>query len=156
MTPFRIAPEDAVLADVLALIRVSFAYMDGRIDPPSSVHRLSLERLRDTARDSEIWAMGGPPVACVILTGRPDALYLGKLAVAQAARGTGLARRLVALAETRARALGLARLELETRIELVENQATFARLGFQDVARTAHPGYDRPTSVTMRKTLSRL
>ncbi|TIN07524.1 MAG: GNAT family N-acetyltransferase, partial [Mesorhizobium sp.] len=30
----------------------------------------------------------------------------------------------------------------------------FARLGFHETARTAHSGYDRPTSITMRKVLS--
>ena len=31
------------------------------------------------------------------------------------------------------------------------HDATFAALGFQVVARTAHPGFDRPTSLTLRK-----
>ena len=45
-------------------------------------------------------------------------------------------------------------LELQTRIELTANQAAFRKLGFHETARTAHAGYDRPTSVTMRKVLS--
>ena len=42
-------------------------------------------------------------------------------------------------------------LELQTRIELTENHATFGALGFKKIAETAHPGYSRPTSITMRK-----
>ena len=44
-------------------------------------------------------------------------------------------------------------LELETRIELTENHETFAALGFVKVSEGAHPGYDRTTFITMRKTL---
>jgi phosphinothricin acetyltransferase len=44
-------------------------------------------------------------------------------------------------------------LELETRIELTENHATFARMGFIKTAETAHPGYERPTSIKMRATV---
>jgi len=92
-------------------------------------------------------------VAVVFLTVKPGRLYLGKLAVDASMRGQGLARRLVAQAETRARILGLPVVELETRVELVENHATFARLGFAKTGETAHPGYDRPTSITMQKRL---
>lgn len=153
MTPYRVAPDAACLTDLLALIRESFAYMDDRIDPPSSMHRLTVEDLSRNAAEGEIWAIGTPPLACVILTDKPDALYLGKMAVSKAARGQGLARALVDMAEARARERGLPVLELQTRVELVENHATFARLGFVETGRTAHAGYDRPTSITMRKVL---
>jgi ribosomal protein S18 acetylase RimI-like enzyme len=90
-------------------------------------------------------------VACVFLTPQPGALYVGKLAVAASHRGQGLARRLIDLAEARARVLRLPVLELQTRVELVENQAAFRAMGFEEVGRTAHPGYDRPTSITYRR-----
>lgn len=147
----QLAPGDARLAQVLDLIRDSFAYMDGRIDPPSSMHRLSLEALSAQAAEAEVWALGDPVSACVVLTVKDGWLYLGKLAVSADRRGQGLARRMVDLAETRVQALGLAGLELQVRVELVENQAAFARLGFAEVGRTAHAGYDRATSITMRR-----
>jgi ribosomal protein S18 acetylase RimI-like enzyme len=87
----------------------------------------------------------------MLLTPQADTLYLGKLAVAEGARGRGLARVMVDHACARARALGLAHVTLQTRVELVENHATFARLGFVEIARAAHPGYDRPTSITYRR-----
>ena len=49
-----------------------------------------------------------------------------------------IARALVDLAEDRAKASGLGALELETRIELIENHEAFQRLGFvRDVLRNA-------------------
>jgi hypothetical protein len=55
------------------------------------------------------------------------------------------------VAEEVARTHGRKFLELQTRVELVENHATFAALGFKKVAESAHPGYSRPTTITMRK-----
>ena len=45
-------------------------------------------------------------------------------------------------------------LELQTCIELIENQVTFGALGFMKVAETAHLGYSRATSITMRRPVS--
>ena len=141
------------MGPVLALLSVAFAYMEGRIDPPSSLGRMGLAELRRAAMESELWVIEGAegPLACVILTPQEDTLYMGKLAVAHAARGQGLARRLIALSLERARALGLATVSLQTRVELLENHATFAALGFEMTGTTAHPGYDRPTSVSFRR-----
>ena len=145
--PRRLLPGDPALSEALALIREAFASMDGVVDPPSSVHRLTLEGLGT----GEVWALGAPVCACVQLTPREDALYLGKLAVARVARGRGLARALVEHAAERAAALGLGAVELQVRVELTGNQAAFRAMGFVEVGRTAHAGYDRPTSVTMRR-----
>lgn len=149
MTP-RLAEDPALWPPILALLRQAFAYMDGRIDPPSSLRDLTPEALTRQARVGEIWIIGAP-VACVFLTPKPGALYVGKLAVAESHRGQGLARRLIDRAETRAREMGLPALELQTRVELVENQATFVAMGFREVGRTAHEGFARPTSITYRR-----
>lgn len=117
------------------------------------MHRLTLADMERSAETGEVWILGTPPAACVILSQRDDALYLSKLAVDASARGRGLARHLVTVAEDRARALGLSALCLQTRVELTENHATFAALGFEKTGTTTHPGFDRATSITMRKTL---
>ena len=149
--PRSIGADDPLLPDVLALIRRSFAYMEGRIDPPSSVHRLTLITMQDHCRKGgEIWVTGTAPAACMFLTPRADCLYLGKLAVDQNHRGTGLARQMVAAAASRARDFGLPALELQTRVELVENHRAFAKLGFVKTAEGSHPGYTRVTDITMR------
>lgn len=134
---------------MFTLIRDSFAYMDGVIDPPSSVHRLRAGQLAEGP--GEPWALGDPIVACVVLTPGPNSLYIGKLAVAAGKQGKGLARCLIDHAEARAAKLGLGWLELEVRVELPANQRAFAALGFHEVERTAHPGYDRPTGITYRR-----
>ena len=149
----RLGPDDPALSGVLSLIRTSFAYMEGRIDPPSSMHRLTLPDLSAQAETAEVWAVEdeGRVVACVVLTPKADALYLGKLAVAVGHRGRGLARRLVRLAEERARALRLPKVELQSRGGLTENHSAFAALGFIVAGETAHPGFDRATSLTFVK-----
>ena len=134
----------------LDLIRRAFAGMEGRIDPPSSLQYFTTDDLRA----DEFWVIGDPPLACVMMTPKPHALYLGKLAVEPGQTRQGLARALIQTAETRARALGLPALELQTRVELSENHATFQALGFHEFARTAHAGFSRPTAITYRKTLS--
>ncbi len=144
---------DADFAAVLALIREAFAYMDGRIDPPSSMRRLTEAALAEQAREAELWVVEelGIPVACVVLTSRVDDLYLGKLAVAAAHRGQGLAREFVDLAMRRAKALGKAAVTLQTRIELTENHKAFEAMGFRRVGETAHEGFTHPTSLTYRR-----
>ena len=150
--PRRIAPEDLkALEEILVLLRLCFAYMEGRIDPPSSLYALTVSDLVKQAEKGEVWAVGSPPIACVFLTEKTDCLYLGKLAVHGVERGNGLARKMVSLAEDRARDMGKPYLELQTRIELVENHAAFAKLGFTRTATGKHPGFDRVTECTMRK-----
>ena len=152
MTPHRAqAPYD--WAAILDLIRVQFAYMEPRIDPPSSMHRLTQADIAAQAEQGEVWVIGDA-LACMFLTPKSDALYLGKLAVRADQRGRGLARELVRCAQTRAHALGFSTIELQTRVELIENHATFRALGFVETGRTSHAGYTRSTSVTFRRSLT--
>jgi len=136
-----------------ALLMASFAYMDGRIDPPSSLLRMDPQTLAGKARFEKLLLAieNDHVVGCLFLRAEPEALYAGKLAVDSAFRGKGIARKLFAAAENQARRAGLPFLELQTRIELTENHETFARLGFEKTGETAHAGYGRPTSITMRK-----
>ena len=152
MTPRRVQEPDDV-RPVLALIRAEFAYMDGVIDPPSSMHRLTEADVAHQAKTGEVWALGAPPVACMFLSVKGEWLYLGKLAVAAGHRKHGLGRALVDCATARARALGLQGVELQTRIELTANHATFRAMGFVQTGQSAHPGFDRPTSLTFRRAL---
>lgn len=149
MTPYRCQD----WAGILRLLRAEFAYIEGRIEPPSSLARLTEAAIADQADTAEIWAIGAPPLACVFLTPKTGSLYIGKLAVSAQHRRNGLARTLIGLAETRARVLHLPALELQTRVELSETQATWLALGFREIDRTAHPGFTRPTSITYRKDL---
>ena len=104
-----------------ALIRTACAGMEGRIGPPSSATKLTPEAVKDPSQMAEIWVIGQPPLACMILTPKPGKLYPGKLAVGPAGHGSGLARTLASLAESRARSLDVPMLELETRVKLIQN-----------------------------------
>jgi hypothetical protein len=42
---------------------------------------------------------------------------------------------------------------LGVRIALPDNQRLFASLGYVEFSREAHPGFDHPTSINMRKAL---
>ncbi|KIN63206.1 Acetyltransferase, gnat family [Sulfitobacter noctilucicola] len=147
----QLGPDDPALADILALIRQSFAYMENVIDPPSSMIHLTPAAVSSQAAKAEVWSLGPPLAACAFFTPKPQALYLGKIAVAADMRGKGLSRRLVEHGAERAKALGLPLLELESRIELTDNHAAFYAMGFAEVARTAHPGFDRPTSIVFQR-----
>ena len=129
---------------LLALIQRAFAGMDGRINPPSSLHHLTPAAL---ALAPEVWVLGDPPSACMVLTPKPGHLYLGKLAVEPALQGKGLGRHLMTFAEGRARTLGLPQIALETRVELAENHRFYLALGYAEAGRSAHAGFTHPTSV---------
>lgn len=138
---------------LVGLIRDSFAYMDARIDPPSSLKKMGVEEFEAKAAEEALIVAEDNRIiiGCAFAALRDDCVYVGKVAVAQSARGKGIARAMFAAADGLARTHGRKFLELQTRIELVENHATFAALGFKKVAESAHPGYSRPTSITMRK-----
>ncbi|MEJ6713265.1 MAG: GNAT family N-acetyltransferase [Rhodobacterales bacterium] len=156
MTPVQaVVPYDWTA--ILTLIQTEFADMDARIDPPSSMHLLTVDSIRDHAATGEVWVVEqqNAPIGCVFLSAKPDALYVGKLAVSARHRNQGLARVLIDQAEARALALGVTFLELQTRIELTENHAAFTRMGFVKTAESAHDGYNRPTSITMRRQVGR-
>jgi ribosomal protein S18 acetylase RimI-like enzyme len=80
-------------------------------------------------------------------------LYFGRLAVLPEARGTGLAKRLIGAVEDEARRRGLPGVRLGVRIALEANQRLFNSLGYREISREAHPGFDHPTSINMRKPL---
>lgn len=139
---------------LLTLLTRSFAFMADRIGPPSSMNRLDLAGLQSKALEETfiVGLIDGEPLA--FAKASPPALYVGKVAVDTQLRGQGVARRLFGAAEALARAADLDYLELQTRVELVENHQAFAALGFEKCGESAHAGYHRPTSITMRKRVS--
>jgi len=137
---------------VRTLIHEAFAYMEGRIEPLSSAQRLTPRSMAADAADGALLLArsGGALVGCVFVRPKEDALYIGKLAVRPSLHGKGIGKALVGAARAEARMLGLKALELQTRIELTENHAAFAQMGFKKTGESAHPGYQRSTSITMR------
>ena len=140
-------------APLTQLLHEAFRYMEGRIDPPSSLESIGIEAFKKKAQD-EILIVAhddGKLVGCAFGALRNDCAYLSKVAVALTSRRQGITRSMFKAADEIARQHGKPFLELQTRIELIENQVTFGTLGFVKVAETAHPGYSRTTSITMRR-----
>ena len=77
----------------------------------------------------------GLPLGCVGLKGGGDFAEIKRLWVSPAARGLGIGRRLMAAAEARARALGIATLRLDTNSALPEAAALYRRDGWSEIAR---------------------
>lgn len=153
--PIRpLRPDDAEAA--AALIRLAFAAQPVATDPPSSA-------LGETGAGVAASLLGGGGgfasegegglAAVLLVVERAGGLYCGRLAVHPAARGGGLAGRLMAAAEAEARRRGLPRLHVRVRLSLPENLRFFAAIGFREVAREAHAGYAEPTTAVMEKRL---
>ena len=140
---------------LLALLSEAFAGMEGRIDPPSSMTAMDANGLRDKA-ENEVLVLankGNRLVGCGFGAENGDLFCLSKLAVRGEERGRGVLREMIGAFSRVAVARGLVALTLQTRVELVENHATFEALGFVRSGGTAHPGYGRITSWTYTKRL---
>lgn len=139
-----------------ALLTQAFAGMKGRIDPPSSLNQMTPDSLRQKATEETllIASRGAYPVGCVFARQDGMNLYVGKVAVRPALHGQGIGSALIGAAEQFGRTLGTQTATLESRVELTENHRLFERLGYCEVARTAHKGYDQPTSITFAKPLT--
>jgi GNAT superfamily N-acetyltransferase len=149
----RTAPRDfSDWERVRLLILDAFAYMAARIDPPSSALRMTPKSIETDAKSGALLLAYSADdlVGCVFARPKNDALYIGKLAVSPTRQRAGIGRMLMQAVRDEARRRGIETLELETRIELTENHAAFARMGFVKTAETAHEGFDRATSIVMR------
>jgi N-acetylglutamate synthase-like GNAT family acetyltransferase len=126
--------------------------MEGRVEPPSSALQLTPQSMAADAADGALLLAKSEDnlVGCVFVRPKGDALYIGKLAVRPFMHGRGIGKALVEAARSKARSAGLKALELQTRIELTENHAMFAKMGFMKTGETRHQGYHRSTSITMR------
>jgi N-acetylglutamate synthase-like GNAT family acetyltransferase len=153
MTPtLRAArPDDA---EALAgLIRACFARQTVVTDPPPSALEESGDSIRKHFAEGGGGIVAEGPVAGLLWKPDGDGLYVGRVAVHPDWRGRGLAKRMLAAAEAEARARGLARLFLSTRLVLDDNRRLFAACGFVETSEEAHPGYAQPTFVNMEKRL---
>lgn len=79
----------------------------------------------------------------LVLEDTPEGLLLDNIAVAEAARGAGLGRQLMAFAEAEARRRGHARIWLYTHVLMTENIALYAHLGYRETHREVQAGFSR-------------
>ena len=149
----------ATLSDapaIAATIAAAFAQYAGRLVPESgalSETAASIASELSNGNGAIVAEWNGALLGCVMTKLEEDDLYFGRLAVLPSARGRNLARRLVDAVEAEARARGLPGVRLGVRIALPDNQRLFASLGYRETSREAHPGFDHPTSINMRKPL---
>ncbi|MFG2027888.1 GNAT family N-acetyltransferase [Streptomyces sp. NPDC048825] len=90
-----------------------------------------------------VYVTGNPIVGLLVLEAHEDHLYLDVIAVDPDAHGQGIGRRLLAFADARARALGLAEVRLLTNAKMWENQKLYPRYGYELVERRVEGPYDR-------------
>lgn len=142
--------------ELLKLLQHAFAYMEGRINPPSSLGRLNIQSLKQKILDETLFTAvdGQRLVGCAFAKINDDTVYLGKLAVHADYQGLGLSRQLITRVEQLALQSQLPVVEMETRIELTENQQLFEHLGYRRVAENSHAGFSRPTSYCYQKNLA--
>ncbi|MXQ09794.1 GNAT family N-acetyltransferase [Alphaproteobacteria bacterium GH1-50] len=80
--------------------------------------------------------LGDMPIGCVGVKGRGDTLAeIKRMWIAPAARGLGLAHRLMTTAEEAARALGIETLRLDTNSTLVEAVGLYRKMGWSRIER---------------------
>ena len=134
-----------------ALIRRAFTGL--AVEPAPSALRVTAD-----AVSAHLAAGGGglivdPAIACLLWSVAGDALQVSRLAVDPGHRRQGRAAALLAAADQEAIRLGLAVIRLSTRLAFCDNRRLFARCGFWETARHAHPGYETPTFVDLEKRL---
>ncbi len=141
--------------ELLTLLHEAFEYQNARINPPSSLHRLDVDSISEKAHEEKLYIAWHKTqlIGCVFIREQQDLMYVGKLAIKPGYQGLGIGKQLMAYAENYAKNCGFSELELQVRIELIENQQTFKRMGFVEIGHTTHVGFLEPTSVTMRKTI---
>ncbi|HEX9372885.1 MAG TPA: GNAT family N-acetyltransferase [Roseiflexaceae bacterium] len=146
---------EADVPTIFAVTRAAFGEYLGRLDPPSGVHRETLDSLREKLASGHtvLALVGDDVVGCVFYSVEAEYVYLGRLAVLPAHRARGVGGALIAYVERRARARGRPRVRLGVRVALARLRARYERLGYRVVEEHRHAGYAEPTYVMMEKLL---
>ena len=137
--PLTIAPADPDAAAARACLAAYLALLSARIPNLGTCHVPLPDPEAPAYRPPQgafllAW-LGDQPVGCVSLkTVAPGVGEVKRLWVAPAARGQGLARRLMAAIEDEARTLGLTHLRLDTNESLPEAIALYRATGWAEVA----------------------
>ncbi len=127
----RARPGEA--ASVSFLLRVAFAEVAALYTPEALAATLpDAEALRQRMDEGAVWIafLGAEPVGTLSAYCRPEGLHLRSMAVHPGARGHGVARALLAVAEGFGRDRGLARVFLRTTPFLHSAIALYSRAGF--------------------------
>ena len=146
---------DDDLSAALAVLHAAFEEYRAWLDPPSGVHRETLESLRAYLERGHLTLalLEHGSVGCVLYHAEVDHMYFGRLSVLPAFRGRGIARMLIDHVEACARDLGLPRVRLSVRVAQPHNRAYYERMGYRFIEARSHAGYAQPTFVVLEKAL---
>ena len=147
-----LAPRPAIAADeaaIVACVRAAYAVYLPRMDRAPAPMTDDYAARIAAGRVRVLDGAGGLAAVLVFWPEGGD-LFLENIAVAPAAQGQGIGRRLLRWLESEARAQGLTAISLYTNAVMTENLAFYARLGFVETDRRRDAGYDR---VFLRKPL---
>jgi ribosomal protein S18 acetylase RimI-like enzyme len=127
---------------VAECVRAAYAHYVERIGREPAPMTADYEALIDAG---EVWvARAGEDVAGVlVLRPQPPVLLLENIAVDPGRQRQGLGRGLMAFAEDRARAEGLAEVVLYTNERMTENLRFYPALGYAETGRAVQDGFAR-------------
>ncbi len=139
--PLRLAqPGEA--ETLRALVRAAYAHYVPRLgrEPAPMTDDYAA---RITAGEAWLLEQGGAPIGALVLEDTDEGLLLDNIAVAEAVRGQGHGRAMIAFAEAETLRRGHTRLWLYTNEKMVENIALYTRLGFSETHREEQAGFAR-------------
>jgi ribosomal protein S18 acetylase RimI-like enzyme len=124
-----------------------------RLDPPSGAGLESLESVAEelAVHGGALASTDGRPAGCLRLRDLDGHLHVRRVAVAPDRQGLGIGRALMRWAEAEAARRGADGVSVGVRLALPGNLEFYRRLGYREVERHRHPGYDRPTWVLLHK-----
>ena len=143
--PRRAGAGDA--AGIAGCVRAAYSHYVERIGrPPGPM----LEDYDEVVRDHRAYVIeqGGKVVGVLVLIEKEGGLLFDNIAVRPARQGEGIGRRLMEHAESEARRLGYAHLDLYTHERMTEKIAMYERVGYVEIGRRTERGFPR---VYMRK-----
>jgi len=135
----------ALPADVTAvtdLVSRAFTHYTERIGTEPGPMHFDYHHLINV---EQVWVaeVEGLIVGTIVLIPEPDHLEIEVLAVSPEAQGAGIGAALLDFAASRARDLGLQRLQLHTNEHMTENIRYYPRQGFTETHRAMEDGYRR-------------
>jgi GNAT superfamily N-acetyltransferase len=115
------------------LLRAAFEEYRGVLEPPSGAHSETEESVRKHLESGKavIATVDDVNAGCVFYEPAGESIYMHRLGVLPAFRGSGVGRALVASVEARAKEGGYKGVRLGTRLVLTKNRAFYERLGYQ-------------------------
>ena len=145
-------PRPATAADAAGIAQCVRAAYTHYIERIGRAPGPMLDDYDEVVRTHRAYVMedGDEIVGALVLIDKEDGLLLDNVAVLPSRQGERIGSRLVAHAESEARRLGHARLDLYTHERMTENIAMYLRYGYEEVDRRTERGFPR---VYMRKRL---